>query len=104
VTETITATRRELEARRSALVAELGRLEKEEKRIAGERQNLLTAITQGGPGVTPVWDQLFLAEQARIIQVLVEAVTYDTSSGEVAITFRPGGVRKLAKEEATEAE
>jgi hypothetical protein len=31
------------------------------------------------------------AEQARIIQLLVEAVTYDAWAGDVAITFRAGG-------------
>ena len=50
---------------------------------------------------TPVWDQLFPAEQARIIQLLVEAVTYAANTGDVEITFRAGGVRTLARDEGT---
>ena len=45
---------------------------------------------------TPVWDQLFPAERARIVQLLLQSVTYNAGAGEVEITFRPGGVRALA--------
>ena len=45
----------------------------------------------------PVWDQLFPAEKARILQLIIEQVTYNACEGEVEITFRPGGVRALAK-------
>ncbi len=46
----------------------------------------------------PVWGQLFPAERARIMQLLLQFVTYNTAAGEVSITFRPGGVRTLAAE------
>jgi site-specific DNA recombinase len=45
---------------------------------------------------TPVWEELFPAERARILQLLIERVTYDAKAGEVEIVFRPGGVRTLA--------
>ena len=49
----------------------------------------------------PVWDQLFPAERKRIVQLLIEQVTFHAADGEVEITFRPGGVRMLAKESQT---
>ena len=37
-------------------------------------------------------------ERARILHLLIEDVRYNAEAGEVAITFRPGGVRSLARE------
>ena len=48
----------------------------------------------------PIWDQLFPAEKARVLHLLIEQVTYNAAEGEVSITFRPGGVRVLAREHA----
>ena len=50
----------------------------------------------------PVWRELFPAERARILHLLIEEVRYDAEAGEVAITFRPGGVRSLAREDGRE--
>ncbi len=50
----------------------------------------------------PVWRELFPAERSRILQLLIEQVTYNADAGEVAITFRPGGVRSLAREDGRE--
>ena len=50
----------------------------------------------------PIWRELFPAERARILHLLVEEVRYDAEAGEVAITFRPGGVRSLAREDGRE--
>jgi site-specific DNA recombinase len=44
----------------------------------------------------PVWDELIPREQARVLGLLIHAVTYDAAAAEVAITFHPGGVRALA--------
>jgi site-specific DNA recombinase len=44
----------------------------------------------------PVWDELIPREQARVLGLLIHAVTYDAAAAEVAITFHPGGVRDLA--------
>ena len=46
----------------------------------------------------PVWSELFPRERARVLHLLIEQVEYDAAAGEVAITFRPGGVRTLAGE------
>jgi len=46
----------------------------------------------------PTWDELFPREQARIIHLLIERVGYDGASGEMAVTFRPTGIRALAGE------
>ena len=68
-------------------------------------ENIEEADLRAAPeSFTPVWDQLFPAEQARIMQLLVEAVTYDAKTGDVAITFRAGGVRVLASEKPQEAD
>ena len=50
----------------------------------------------------PVWQELLPAERGRILQLLIETVSYDAEAGEVAITFRPGGVRMLAQDETKE--
>ena len=48
----------------------------------------------------PVWDSLTLREQTRIVQLLVERVGYDGSTGKVAITFHPSGIKTLANDGA----
>ena len=45
-----------------------------------------------------VWAELFPAEQARIVHLLIEGVEYDATKQEVAITYRPGGIQVLAEE------
>jgi len=51
----------------------------------------------------PVWDSLTPREQARVVQLLVERVDYDGKNGNVAITFRPTGIKALAQKEAEDA-
>ncbi|MCC7409992.1 MAG: recombinase family protein [Phycisphaeraceae bacterium] len=46
----------------------------------------------------PVWDSLSPGEQARVLHLLVENVTYDGAAGSLAITFRPTGIKALAEE------
>jgi len=48
----------------------------------------------------PVWSHLEPAEQARVMQLLIERIDYDGGTGNLAIAFRPGGVRTLAAETA----
>ena len=50
----------------------------------------------------PIWRELFPREQARILRLLIETVTYDAEADEVAITFRPGGIKMVAEENARE--
>jgi len=47
----------------------------------------------------PVWERLSTAEQARVVQLLVERIDYDGATGKLAMTFRPAGVRTLAVEQ-----
>jgi site-specific DNA recombinase len=52
----------------------------------------------------PVWDSLSTAERARVVQLLVEQVTYDGRDGTLSITFRPNGIKALVEEaQAAEA-
>ncbi|MCZ2343087.1 MAG: recombinase family protein [Bacteroidales bacterium] len=46
----------------------------------------------------PVWGTLTNHEQTRIVQLLVEQVGYDGSTGKVAITFRASGIKALAQQ------
>lgn len=44
----------------------------------------------------PIWDELFPAEQARIVQLLIERVDVETDS--LSITLRTDGITALARE------
>jgi site-specific DNA recombinase len=46
----------------------------------------------------PVWGSLTPHEQVRAVQLLVERVDSDGSKGKVSITFRPSGIKTLARE------
>jgi site-specific DNA recombinase len=45
-----------------------------------------------------LWDCLAPREQARVIELLVERVSYDGDGGNISITFRPTGIKTLAGE------
>jgi site-specific DNA recombinase len=45
-----------------------------------------------------VWDCLAPREQTRVIELLVDQVVYDGDRGNVAITFRPSGIKIVAGE------
>ena len=44
----------------------------------------------------PIWNELFPREQARVLRLLIEKVTYAGETGEVEISFRSNGLRTLA--------
>ncbi len=46
-----------------------------------------------------LWTSLTVPERRRVFELLIERVTYDADTEEIAITFRPGGVRILANDE-----
>jgi len=46
----------------------------------------------------PVWNSLSPGEQARVMHLLVERVTYDGAEGKLSIAFRPTGIKALAEE------
>ena len=45
----------------------------------------------------PLWDTLVTRERVRLLRLVVEKIAYDAASGDVAITFRPGGLQALAQ-------
>ncbi len=47
---------------------------------------------------TPIWDVLYVKEKIRIINLLIEKVSYNGEDGTVAITFHPSGIKRLAAE------
>jgi site-specific DNA recombinase len=49
-----------------------------------------------------VWPTLPPQEQARVVDLLVQRVTYDGGKEAVAITFHPTGVQALAAEMAAQ--
>ena len=59
-------------------------------------------VTMALSAFDPVWEQLSPKEQGRLIHLLVERVDYDGAKGTVSITFRPGGIKTLAKEQEHE--
>ncbi|MBU0993215.1 MAG: hypothetical protein KJ737_12035, partial [Proteobacteria bacterium] len=46
----------------------------------------------------PVWETLSIREQVRIIRLLIEQIGYDGEKKKIAITFRPAGIKCLARE------
>jgi len=57
-------------------------------------------VTKAMSAFDPVWSSLTLREQTRIVQLLVERVDYDGSTGKVAITLHPSGIKQLANDGA----
>ena len=51
-----------------------------------------------------LWDCLHPKEQSRIIELLVEQVTYDGDAGRLSITYQPTGFRTLTTEFADRTE
>jgi site-specific DNA recombinase len=51
----------------------------------------------------PVWESLTPHEQARVVRLLVERVDYDGTTGTLAVTFRPTGIKSLAQRATEEA-
>jgi site-specific DNA recombinase len=52
----------------------------------------------------PVWGALTLAEQAKVVRLLVKQVQYDGQEGTLAITFHATGIKTLADELARRQE
>ena len=69
-------------------------------RADGEAMPEKEVVTALG-GLDPLWDELFPAEQARIVQLLVERV--DISTAGLHVTLRTDGLLRLAGELAPKA-
>lgn len=48
----------------------------------------------------PAWESLTGPERLRLLKLLIQRVTYNGESGEIAVSFQPNGIKAL-KEEAT---
>jgi site-specific DNA recombinase len=42
-----------------------------------------------------IWDSLTPREQVRVVELLIERVTFDGPGENVSITFRPTGIKTL---------
>ncbi len=92
-------------------VAELGAEIATAESAASAARNDLQALDSGAvntlelrstlSGLDPLWDALFPAERARLLDLLLERIEFDGGEGDVAITFRPGGPQ-AAHEEAVQ--
>ncbi|QDV25961.1 recombinase family protein [Aureliella helgolandensis] len=45
-----------------------------------------------------IWEALAPREQARVLELLIERVTYDADTSTLSITYRPTGIKSLAKQ------
>jgi hypothetical protein len=81
VARTITAARRESGTAEDAILEE------------GEVIEALSALE-------PVWDELYPAEQARILRLLIERI--DVAPDGIAVTLHAAGIRSLVAELASE--
>ena len=84
----------DLTADAEARLAEIARQEATVAADGGTDDDLVAALRR----FDPIWETLSPREQARIVHLLVEQVTYDGAKGTVAVTFRPGGFRALTEE------
>jgi len=48
----------------------------------------------------PVWDELFPAEQRRVLHLLLESVVYHGGDGTLTLAFRDAGIKALCEEMA----
>ncbi|MCX5682315.1 MAG: recombinase family protein [Planctomycetota bacterium] len=85
------AEQRATEIREEALALTRGRVNERE---------LAAALSE----FDPVWDSLAPRERTRVVQLLVQRVSYDGGKGTVAVTFHPAGIKTLAEERASRKE
>ncbi|MBS0208865.1 MAG: recombinase family protein [Planctomycetes bacterium] len=65
-----------------------------------DKRDVATALA----GFDALWNQLAPREQAQIIEMLVEGVSYDGHAGKIAITFHATGIQQIAQEIAPQQE
>ncbi|HUT61017.1 MAG TPA: recombinase family protein [Phycisphaerae bacterium] len=85
------AEQRSTEIREEALALTRGRVDERE---------LAAAISE----FDPLWDSLAPRERTRVVQLLVQRVSYDGGKGTVAVTFRATGIKTLGEERASRQE
>jgi site-specific DNA recombinase len=92
----------ELEEQAAKLDTRLAEIERE-RRVADQSTLDLNELASVLSLFDPVWDVLFPAEQARIIELLIRQIEYSGDTGNLAVTFHPTGIKALANEVAEEA-
>ncbi|MBI3865342.1 MAG: recombinase family protein [Planctomycetia bacterium] len=77
-----------------------------ENEVAGLRAQLVDEadVAQALAAFDPVWNELSLREQSRLLHLLIEQVDYDGRTGDISITFHPTGIKTLADELAEKQE
>jgi site-specific DNA recombinase len=122
VAATVAETRAQIAAQQKELAAELRRARAHAKRLHGEpgadeaaehivilRADLKALkdhvideanLAETLAGFEPVWPELFPAERARVLNLLLERVDYDAPTSSVRLTFWSEGVRSLLSESA----
>lgn len=88
-------------------VAELDqRLVDIEERVRGAQRELVAASTPGADDGSlaqalaefdGVWEALFVQERIRVLTLLIERVTYASTTGELKLTFRTSGLTGLGR-------
>ena len=81
-----------LENRKSAIEAELVEMET----AVVDEDDLRAALAR----FEPIWGELVPREKTRLIRLLIERIDFDGATGDVEITYRGGGIRVLAEEDA----
>ncbi len=61
----------------------------------GKREELRRSLEE----LEPIWAELFPAERARVLALLIDRVELNAGTGDVEITFREGAPEALSMEE-----
>jgi site-specific DNA recombinase len=87
----------ELDERAGQLERRLAELRDEIEALERE-QVTMVEVARAMSLFDPVWEVLHHRERGRILHLLLETVQYDGEKGEVALTFYPLGITRLAAE------
>ena len=83
----------EVDAVLAAIAARETDLEHGGRPAALDEADLRAALSHFGP----VWEALLPAEQARLLALLIETVTFHAATSELELTFQPNGIRQLGQ-------
>jgi hypothetical protein len=65
-------------------------------RVRANVWRVITAFARGLAALEPVWDELYPAEQARILRMLIERI--DLAPDGISVTLHAAGIRSLVAE------
>lgn len=97
-----TARLADLNERIAATERRLAEVADEAERLAREQIDQAD-VAKALAGFDPVWEQLTLKEQAKLLQLLIHRIEYDGREGEISITFHPSGIKTLAEQQVEAA-